>query len=60
VEREKFVTLEVEGLINVPLNDQLKTLVRRFLCSFAQDCFKDPRLNRFAEVAIETFLPASR
>jgi hypothetical protein len=27
VEREKFVTLEVEGLINVRLNDQLKSLM---------------------------------
>ena len=34
--------------------------LRRFLCRFAQDCFKDRRLNRFAEVAIETCLPAFR
>jgi hypothetical protein len=34
--------------------------LRRFLCRFAQDCFKDRHLNRFAEVAIETCLPASR
>src|SRR5260221_12827056 len=34
--------------------------LRRFLCRFAQDCFKDRHLNRFAEVVIETCLLASR
>ena len=31
MEREKFVTLEVEGLINVRLNDQLKMAILYFL-----------------------------
>jgi hypothetical protein len=45
-------------LANLPSTGSGESL-RRFLCRFAQDCFKDRRLNWFAEVVIETRLMAS-